>query len=272
MGNAGDCNELPVSVPDLSLFRIERHHQFIVASDREGCQELNSRIIQPVLGREGISFCLPQIVAAGVKKGVKSRLLVVRVGPRAALPFARSELQGELGVDASRQIESVGMVFRGSQDQLVFCQVTGVEVQRSRFRPRPILSILLFPEVGEAFDFGQSFGIDQSGWRQERLAQIFTHRRLIVVGLIEGKRIAFQRQGAKGLLPSRSCPIKGFVMTTRDGDDQQHGSGPLDGAHDLIGLRKNGPLGARLSSKDALAWFVVVKQRHAANGHFEILQ
>jgi hypothetical protein len=59
---------------------------------------------------------------------MKLGLLVVWVGPRTILPRASTKLERDLRVDPLRQIEPMGMVLGRGQDELVFGQISRIEI------------------------------------------------------------------------------------------------------------------------------------------------
>ena len=80
-----------------------------------------------------ISNRLSQVRPAPRKELLKIFALIVGIGPAAAVPLLGTVMQGDLGIDAVLQIDTVVSIFRRHQHQLGFGDVTRVDIDGATF-------------------------------------------------------------------------------------------------------------------------------------------
>ena len=166
------------------------------------------------------------IVGAGLlQEGEDGRLAVVGVGPRPRLEAAGLIAERNLGENAVAQVNAVGLVLGGGQQELAQREIPRIDVHRPRLGIRPGLHQLAFQGVGVPLDFGQPIRCYQVAEGEKLLAQVGPHRGGVVVGLVEGEGRTFAFDRAIRFFQARPRQGEGVGVAAEDGRDEEHGDG-----------------------------------------------
>ncbi len=113
---------------------------------------------------------------------------VVGVGPRPGGPDILVPVEGDFGVDAFGEVDAVGVVFGGGEDDFVFVDVAGVDVDGSGDLAKgELFGKEGFEHIGFEFAFGEMLGAEE-GFEADPLAEEGgAHFGVVEVGKGEGE-------------------------------------------------------------------------------------